>query len=181
MGCRLRFLKLNRIEFDWGKKSWIEREKAWWLWKEKELAWLARNRIALRSRGRCDVLCDVIVWGFSTVSSMSLKKCITEISYKMSQLKSFDPIPLAKRPCTFVNNTMFHNHPTFPCTKLCFSDVWETLHEEYGSPVHGWIWEEHNIEKYGEKSFAIERKRAEYQRRINLILKELVKKVLSDS
>jgi hypothetical protein len=87
--------------------------------------------------------------------------------------KPFDPIEWATRPCVYRNNSMFHLHPSFPCARVCFSEVWESLHEEYGTPVHGMVWEERFEAKLGDRATAVANKRAEFDRRVDSILQVL--------
>src|SRR6185437_6635088 len=48
----------------------------------------------------------------------------------------FDARAWAVRQCKFTGNRMFHSHPELPCTKLCFSDLWASMIEEYGTHFH---------------------------------------------
>jgi hypothetical protein len=94
------------------------------------------------------------------------------------QKMSFDPKPWAERECKFRGCTMFHAYPEAPCSKFCFTDVWQSLTED---PAYGLVTLTsersqqigEDRDKWDEKNRRLTAKKAEYVRRVNLILAEV--------
>lgn len=47
----------------------------------------------------------------------------------------FDCVAWARRYCGFKENPLFHASPELPCSKWCFSDLWQSMSEEVGYSV----------------------------------------------
>jgi hypothetical protein len=47
----------------------------------------------------------------------------------------FDCVMWARRHCGFKENPLFHASPELPCSKWCFSDLWQSMSEEVGYSV----------------------------------------------
>ena len=96
---------------------------------------------------------------------------------------SFDPKPWALKAadCPWRVNTMFHTHPSFSCSKYCYQlDIWRSLDEEYGS-LGCWTQPKkdpltNRIDEFAMARWdaARDRKLAERDRHVNLILAEIM-------